>query len=216
MERTLMRVISVVSLGVLAMALACGGDDSKAADGAGAQEAPFGERVCTEIYVCGVGCLAGSPAAREACLKGCSDAADAEARPLYQALTTCREEQCTTAGAPAEPCLLEKCAAQIGACYDDARNVKTACPGQTPNEQGIGKECTEQSACTGLNADNCPYAMDGFTEVQRESLPQWCNHLCERDDECGAGAFCWQRRTVEEARGGALIGSCSLDACLID
>ena len=231
MLRTLAHATPLLSLLLLAPATGCDGDSNGGDDGgdAGAEdggeqgggeegegEAPAADRVCTEAYVCSVSCLAGPAAALDACLKGCEDTSDAEAKPLLQAVMTCRDAQCTTPGAPLEPCLLEKCADALGACYDDARKVNVDCPGQTPNEQGIGKACTVQTDCTGLAADNCPYAMDGFTDEQREFLPRWCNHLCERDDECGTGAFCWQRRSVEDAKAGALIGSCAPDACLTD
>ena len=192
---------------LLLSAAACGSDDEGG-------PAAAGDRVCPESYVCSVGCLAGRADAMDACLQACEQRADAEARPLHAALMTCRLEQCNTPGAPLEPCLMDKCAAQMGACLDDARTVDVTCSGHTPNDQGIGKECTTMEACTGLVADNCPYAMDGFNDDQRASLPQWCNHLCERDDECGADAFCWQRRSVETAPASVLVGSCALNACL--
>ena len=147
-------------------------------------------------------------------MQRCEIATDKDARGLLNDLLRCRDQQCTAAGVPVEACLFEECGATMSACMADARNVQNPCPGQTPNEDGVGTQCTGLEACSGLTAFNCPYAMGstGLSDAQRQSRPQWCSHLCENDVDCGSDAFCWQRESVE----GAVVGSCALAACLID
>ncbi len=200
MIRCLARATPLASLVLLIAAAGCDGSRT------------FGDRVCPEAYVCSVGCIAGPAVNLVACMQRCEMDTDEQARGLLNDLLKCRDAQCAEAGVPLEACLFDNCGTQMSACMADARKVQNPCPGRTPNEQGIGKECTEQAACVGLQADNCPYAMENKTDADRLSLPQWCNHLCENDDECGSDAFCWQRESVE----GAVIGSCALDVCLID
>jgi hypothetical protein len=76
------------------------------------------------------------------------------------------------------------------------------------NEQGVGIPCESHSDCS-LNpgAQNCP-------QVIEASLPNWCSHLCDfgDDEDCGEGAFCWWRESVE----GGMVGSCAPIACLAE
>ncbi|MSP90638.1 MAG: hypothetical protein EXR79_02350 [Myxococcales bacterium] len=74
-----------------------------------------------------------------------------------------------------------------------------------PSALGVGKPCTTHEHCAGQIAQSCPY-------VFRPDNQKWCTMLCSEDEECGAGAVCWKRKTTESGNT-FTIGSCANAAC---
>jgi hypothetical protein len=66
----------------------------------------------------------------------------------------------------------------------DASGTKFCCgkPGDTGNEQGVGKYCNSSAECLGLQALFC--ATLGNPDSH------FCTHPCQMGDNCGTGATC--------------------------
>ena len=103
-------------------------------------------------------------------------------------------------------CVPSACAAKLTVAPAPAVKVRIPCSAEA-NALGVGKPCKTKEDCRENSvARTCPMAI-------RPGNPNWCSVLCTTDADCGAGAFCWKRRSNES--NGAPVASCAPESCIL-
>ncbi len=101
------------------------------------------------------------------------------------------DARCVAQGNGQNLCMPSKCAAALERKVAPTFSLRKGCTAAEPNALGVGKACATHADCASqTGARFCPRAMN-------PRAPAWCSMLCNADAECGDGAFCWTRMTIE-------------------
>lgn len=116
----------------------------------------------------------------------------------------CDGAVCMTRGKKPAICVPAACAAEYTVLVPSGATCTDDCT-EPATKLGVGKPCTTHGECANQIAKTCPY-------VFKASNQKWCSMLCSEDEDCGEGAVCYRRKTIEHGVE-FTIGSCARAAC---